>query len=63
MKILKDNNSVFSEIKVKLPRIFIKKLYGKMSSLSREAFIDYCERSHEREMDSYNEMICTSPIP
>ena len=63
LKILKDNNSVFSKLKVKLPKIFIKKLYGKVSSLSREAFIDYCKRSHEKEMDHYNERICTSPIP
>ena len=43
-KILKNNKSVFSKLKVKLPRIFIKNLYAKVSSRSREEFQDYCEQ-------------------
>lgn len=43
-KILKDNKSVFAKVKVKLPRIFIKNLYAKVSSRSRKEFQDYCEQ-------------------
>ena len=43
-KILKDNQSVFTKVKVKLPRIFIKNLYAKVSSRTREEFQDYCEQ-------------------
>jgi farnesyl-diphosphate farnesyltransferase len=43
-KILKDNKSVFAKVKVKLPRIFIKNLYAKVSSRTRKEFQDYCEQ-------------------
>ena len=43
-KILKSEKSVFSEIKVKLPRAFIESLYGRVSSQTREEFKHYCEQ-------------------
>ncbi|MBN2059228.1 MAG: squalene/phytoene synthase family protein [Deltaproteobacteria bacterium] len=44
LKILKNNKSVFSRIKVKLPAVFIKTLFKKVSSQSRVEFRDYCNR-------------------
>lgn len=44
LKILKNNESVFSRIKVKLPALFIKTLFKKVSSQSRWEFINYCNR-------------------
>lgn len=55
LKILKSNESVFSKVKVKLPKIFMKNLYKKVSSQSREEFREYCERSHAEEMAYYCE--------
>ena len=43
-RILKNEISVFSPIKVKLPREFVQTLYQQVSSQSREEFSDYCER-------------------
>jgi farnesyl-diphosphate farnesyltransferase len=50
LKILKNNKSVFSTVKVKLPRKFIKNLYAGISSQPPEEFMDYCERFHADEM-------------
>ena len=44
LKILKGNKSVFTKIKVKLPSVFIKGLFAKVSSQTREEFQEYCEK-------------------
>jgi farnesyl-diphosphate farnesyltransferase len=54
-KILKNERSVFSETKVKLPRIFIQNLYGDVSSKGREEFSDYCQRFYEEEISAWPE--------
>ncbi len=51
-KILKDNSSVFSPAKVKLPRAFMENLYTQISSQTREEFNDYCRRFLDEEMRS-----------
>lgn len=53
LKTLRNNESVFSREKVKLPKAFIKGLYAKVSSLTREEFETYCERLYYEEMASY----------
>jgi farnesyl-diphosphate farnesyltransferase len=53
LKILKNNKSVFSTIKVKLPRKFIKNLYTGVSSLLPEEFMDYCKQLYTEEMTHY----------
>ena len=53
LRILKNNESVFSKTKVKLPKRFVQNLYAKVSTQSREDFNDYCERFHSEEMKSY----------
>ena len=53
LKILKNNNAVFSLKKVKLPKELIKNLYLNVSSQTREEFKDYCERYYEEEIASY----------
>ena len=50
LKILKNNRSVFSDRKVKLPKKFIENLYGYVSSQPPEEFMDYCERFQSEEM-------------
>lgn len=54
LRILKNNDSVFSPGTVKLPRAFIENLYAKVSSQPREQFKDYCEQFHAEEMKYYN---------
>ena len=44
LKILQNNDSIFSKIKVKLPKFFIKTLYEKVKRQSSDEFITYCER-------------------
>ena len=44
LKILKNNRSVFSNKKVKLPKRFIENLYTTVSSQPPEEFMGYCER-------------------
>lgn len=57
LKILKDNASVFSRKKVKLSRIFIKKLYSQVSARDPDEFRDYCERSYAKEMEFYRKRV------
>jgi farnesyl-diphosphate farnesyltransferase len=54
-KILKNERSVFSQTKVKLPREFIQTLYGQVSSQTREEFSDYCERFYEEQIPTWPE--------
>ncbi len=54
-KMLKNNKSVFSEIKVKLPRTFMKNLYTEVSSQTRDEFTDYCERFLAEEIPQQSE--------
>ncbi len=53
LKILTNNRSIFSRIKVKLPKTFIRNLYSRVSSQTREEFKAYCEQFHAEEMKSY----------
>ena len=53
LKLLKDNKSVFSTIKVKLPRQFIKHLYEAISSQPPEEFIAYYTQLYTEEMTHY----------
>jgi farnesyl-diphosphate farnesyltransferase len=53
LKILKNNKSVFSSTKVKLPRTFIKRLYAGVSSQPPEVFMDYCNRLYTDEMTHF----------
>jgi farnesyl-diphosphate farnesyltransferase len=43
LKILKGNEAVFTKSKVKLPSVFIKELFAKVSSQTRDEFQEYCE--------------------
>jgi len=54
-KILKNQDLVFSETKVKLPREFMQNLYVHVSSQSREEFKDYCEKFYEEEISTWSE--------
>jgi farnesyl-diphosphate farnesyltransferase len=54
-RILKDQESVFSEAKVKLPREFMQNLYGHVSSQSRKEFLDYCQQFYEEEISTWRE--------
>jgi farnesyl-diphosphate farnesyltransferase len=54
-KILKDQESVFSETKVKLPREFVQNLYAHISSQTREEFKDYCQQFYEEEISTWSE--------
>jgi farnesyl-diphosphate farnesyltransferase len=53
LKILKNNKSVFSNVKVKLPRTFIKRLYAGVSSQPPEVFMDYCNRLYADEITRF----------
>lgn len=53
LKILKNNKSVFSTIKVKLPKTFIKRLYAGVSSQPPEKFMAYCNQLYADEMNHY----------
>ena len=57
LRILKNNKSVFSKIKVKLPKIFIKTLYDKVGSQPRAEFAKYCDRFYAEEMAQYAELL------
>jgi farnesyl-diphosphate farnesyltransferase len=50
LKILKNNRSVFSKRKVKLPKNFVENLYANVSTQPPDEFMDYCERFHDEEM-------------
>jgi farnesyl-diphosphate farnesyltransferase len=54
-KILKNERSVFSPTKVKLPREFIQTLYRQVSSQRREEFTHYCELFYEEEISTWSE--------
>lgn len=53
-KLLKNQELVFSETKVKLPREFVQNLYAHVSSQSREDFLDYCQRFYEEEISTWS---------
>ncbi len=50
LKILRNNRSVFSNKKVKLPKRFIENLYTAVSSQPHEEFMGYCENFLDKEM-------------
>ncbi|MBW2029846.1 MAG: squalene/phytoene synthase family protein [Deltaproteobacteria bacterium] len=50
LRILRNNESVFSEEKVKLPKKFILGLYAKVSALTREEFKNYCQELYSEQM-------------
>lgn len=50
VRILRNNESVFSEEKVKLPKKFILGLYAKVSALTREEFKNYCQELYSEQM-------------
>jgi len=54
-KLLKNQELVFSETKVKLPREFVQNLYAHVSSQSREDFLDYCQRFYEEEISTWSD--------
>ena len=54
-KILKNQEAVFSEAKVKLPRKFVQNLYVHLSSQSREEFTAYCERFYDEEISRWSD--------
>ncbi|MCG6981246.1 MAG: squalene/phytoene synthase family protein [Deltaproteobacteria bacterium] len=54
-RILKDQESVFSEAKVKLPRKFVQNLYAHVSSQTREQFKNYCQQFYEEEISAWPE--------
>lgn len=54
-KILKNQDLVFSETKVKLPREFMENLYFHVSSQSREQFKNYCDQFYEEEISTWSE--------
>jgi farnesyl-diphosphate farnesyltransferase len=54
-KILKDQESVFSETKVKLSREFVQNLYAHVSSQTREEFKNYCQQFYEEEISTWPE--------
>ncbi len=47
LKLLINNDSIFSRLKVKLPRLFIKQLYQRVSALSKAEFHDYAIKLHK----------------
>ena len=57
LKMLKNNRSVFSQSKVKLPKSLIKNLYAKVSSLSSMEFGDYCDRFLREEVAHYRSLL------
>ena len=54
-KILKNERSVFTSTKIKLPREFIQTLYRQVSSQGRGEFAHYCERFYEEEISTWTE--------
>lgn len=57
LKILKNNRSVFSRVRVKLSKTFMKNLYRQVSAQSRKDFKDYCERFYVEEIGLYAGLI------
>ena len=55
-KILKNQEAVFSETKVKLPREFVQNLYAHVSSQGRKEFIDYCQQFYEEEISTWPDL-------
>lgn len=54
-KILKGQELVFSEAKVKLPRELVQNLYAHVSSQSRTDFLGYCQNFYEEEISAWAE--------
>jgi farnesyl-diphosphate farnesyltransferase len=54
-KILKNQDLVFSETKVKLPREFVENLFVHVSCQSREEFKNYCQSFYEEEISTWPE--------
>jgi farnesyl-diphosphate farnesyltransferase len=54
-RILKDQELVFSEAKVKLPRKFVQNLYGHVASQTREQFKNYCQQFYKEEISEWPE--------
>jgi farnesyl-diphosphate farnesyltransferase len=52
-RILKNERSLFSQTKVKLPKEFIQTLYGQVASQTREEFSDYCEQFYEEQISTW----------
>lgn len=50
IKMLKNNQSVFSKRKLKLPRLFISKLYNYVSNYSHQEFLQLICESYEQEL-------------
>ena len=55
-KILKNQEAVFSETKVKLPRELVQNLYAHVSSQGRKEFIDYCQQFYEEEISTWPDL-------
>ena len=54
LKVLKNNPSVFSRLKVKLPGLFVRQLYRQVSTLATAEFGDYCNRLFDEESAYYD---------
>jgi len=54
-KLLKGQELVFSETKIKLPREFVQNLYAHVSSQSREDFLDYCQNFYAEEISTWSD--------
>ncbi len=57
IKILKNNKSVFSKIKVKLPKQFISGLYKKTANMPKTDFIKICHDMVNKELKCYEKLI------
>ena len=56
LKILKNNPSVFSRLKVKLPGIFVRQLYRQVSTLTPAEYGEYCDRVFGEESAYYQSL-------
>ena len=56
LKILKNNSSVFSRLKVKLPGVFVRQLYRQVSTLTPAEFGEYCLRVFGEESAYYESL-------
>jgi len=52
LKLLRNNPSVFSAKTVKLPKIFIKNLYQRITKLSHEQFLNHCQMIFDKEKET-----------
>jgi farnesyl-diphosphate farnesyltransferase len=59
IKILKNNNKVFSKYKVKLSKLVITSLYKKIYSTNKKNYITDCRKLLIKELDSYNALLKT----